>query len=108
MAVNLNKTTMATAIKSGYDKRLMERALPRLIHSRWGRKAILSKWGDWEIRAYGKLSAVSSALGEGSTPGEQSAPAISTIVLNPSYFGAWIGFSDQVDLEAFDPIHAPK
>jgi len=50
MATNLNKTTMATAIKSGYDKRLLERALPRLIHSRWGRKAVLSHWGDWEIR----------------------------------------------------------
>lgn len=87
MAVNVNKTTMASAIKTGYDKRLLERALPRLIHSRWAKKAVLSKWGDWEIRKYGALSIVSSALGEASTPGEQDAPSISTISLDPSYYG---------------------
>jgi N4-gp56 family major capsid protein len=104
MAVNLNKTTMADAIKTGYDTRLLERALPRLIHSRWARKATISKFGDWEIRKYGSLSAVTSPLGESSTPGEQSAPSISTVTLDPSYYGAWIGYGDEVDLEAFDPI----
>ena len=53
---------------------------------------------------YAGLSVISSALGEGSTPGEQSAPVISTVVLNPSYYGAWIGNSEIVELEAFDSL----
>jgi len=87
MATNVNKTTMASAIKTGYDRRLQERALPRLIHSRWARKATISKWGDWEIRKYSALSVISSPLSEASTPGEQSAPSISTVTLEPLYYG---------------------
>jgi len=104
MAYNVNATNMADAIKVMYEKRLLSRALPRLVHGRWGRPATLNKFGSMEIRKYSALSVISSTLGEGSTPSEQSAPSISTVTLDPNWYGAWIGITDQVQLESMDPL----
>jgi len=104
MAYNVNATNMADAIKVMYEKRLLSRALPRLVHGRWGRPATLNKFGSMEIRKYSALSAISSTLAEGTTPTEQSAPSISTVTLDPNWYGAWIGITDQVQLESMDPL----
>ena len=82
----------------------MTRALPRLIHGRWGLKARLNKMGAYELRKYGALSAVTSALTEGATPSEQSAISLTLVTITPSFYGAWIGWTDEIDMTAFDPI----
>ena len=104
MAVNINKTTMADQIFTMYEKRLLPRALPRLVHGKWGREAVWDKYGDYSLRRFSSFSAVTSALGEGATPGETSEPTITTITLDPSYYGAYVKLTDEVQVESFDPI----
>ncbi len=101
---NLNQTTMADAIKTQYERRLLTRALPRLVHGRWSMPARLGKNGSYELRKYGSLSAVTSALTEGTTPGEQSAPSLTLTTITPLFYGAWIGHSDELEMTVFDPL----
>ncbi len=46
----LTQTTMSDAIKTQYERRLLTRALPRLVHGRWGTTARLNKYGSYELR----------------------------------------------------------
>jgi N4-gp56 family major capsid protein len=50
------------------------------------------------------MSAVTTALTEGTTPGESSAPTISTVTMTPSIYGAYVVYTDEVDMEAMDPV----
>jgi len=101
---NVNKLTMADAIKTKYERRLLTRALPRLIHGRFGMKARINKYGSYELRKYGGLSAITSSLTEGATPTEQSAPSLTLTTITPAYYGAWLGYDDELEMEDFDPL----
>lgn len=101
---NLTGTSLAAAIKSQYERRLLVRAVPRLVHGRWGTRARLNNFGSLEWRRYGSLSAVTTALTEGTTPGEQAAPSLTQIVATPAWYGAFIGHTDLIDMESFDPM----
>jgi N4-gp56 family major capsid protein len=101
---NNTQTTLANAIKTQYEKRLLTRALPRLVHGRWGLRARLNKTGAYELRKYGALSAITSALTEGTTPAEQSAISLTLVTLTPSFYGAWLGHTDELEMTVFDPI----
>lgn len=102
----LTTSTMSTGVKTMYEKRLLMRALPRLLHGRWAKHATLNKFGDLELRKYSGMSAVTSPLSEGSTPGAQAAPTISTVTLDPAYYGAYVIVTDQLEMEQFDNIIA--
>jgi N4-gp56 family major capsid protein len=101
---NLTQTTMADAIKTMYERRLLTRALPRLVHGRWSMPARLNKNGSYELRKYGSLSAVTSALTEGTTPVEQSAPSLTLTTITPLFYGSWIGHTDEIEMTVFDPL----
>jgi N4-gp56 family major capsid protein len=101
---NNTQSTLADGIKTQYERRLLTRALPRLIHGRWGMQARLNKVGAYELRKYGALSAVTSALTEGTTPSEQSAISLTLVTITPSFYGAWLGYTDELEMTAFDPI----
>lgn len=101
---NVNQTTMADGIKTMYERRLMVRALPRLVHGRWGKLATLNAFGSYELRKYGSLPVISSALTEGTTPAEQAAPSLTTLTITPLFYGSWLGYSDELNMTAFDPI----
>jgi hypothetical protein len=47
---NINQTSMSDAIKTQYERRLLTRALPRLVHGRFGTDARLNKFGSYELR----------------------------------------------------------
>jgi len=100
----LTQTALSGAIKSMYEKRLLVRAVPRMVHGRWGVKARLNGFGSYEWRRYESLSAVTSALTEGTTPSEQSAPTLTQVTATPLFYGAWIGLSDELDMTSYDPI----
>lgn len=100
----INTSTMSDAIKTMYEKRLLTRAIPRYVHGRWAMKARISKYGAYELRKYGSLSATTTALTEGVTPAETAAPAPTLITMTPAFYGAWMGFSEIVDLENYDPL----
>lgn len=101
---SLNTTTLADSIKVQYEKRLLVRALPRMPHTKFGNRATLGKFGSYEVRKYGGLSAVTTTLTEGTTPVEQSGPTITTITMTPSYYGAFIAYTDLVEMETYDPF----
>jgi len=100
----INTTSMTASIKSGYDRRLLMRALPRLIHGRWGRTATFKGFKDWEIRRFESLNAATTSLSEGVTPSEHAAPNISTYTLTPEWYGAWVSHTDKLEVQQFDPI----
>lgn len=101
---NLNTVTLADNIKTEYERRLLTRALPRLVHGRWSMQARLNKYGSYELRKYGSLSAVTTPLTEGATPSEQAAPSLTLTTITPTHYGAWLGITDLVEMESFDPI----
>jgi len=100
---NLNVVNFADAIRIQYENRLLTRAIPRLIHGRWLTMARLNKAGSYELRKYSGLAAISATLASGLTPAEQAAPGLSLTTISPAFYGAWIGYTDQFDLEIFDP-----
>jgi hypothetical protein len=65
---NMTLTAFADAVKVQYETRLLTRALPRLVHGKFGSKATISKHGSKELRKYGSMSVISSSLQEGVTP----------------------------------------
>jgi N4-gp56 family major capsid protein len=101
---NITQTSNANAVKTFYEKQLLMRAHPRLIHGRFGRKATISKFGSLEWRRYAGLSAVTSALTEGTTPTEESAPSITLVTATPLFYGSWIGFTDEIDITSIDNV----
>lgn len=101
---NNTQSSLSDAIKTQYERRLLTRALPRLVHGRWGMEARLNKMGSYELRKYGALSAVTSALTEGTTPSEQAAISLTLVTITPSFYGAWLGYTDELDMTVFDPI----
>lgn len=101
---NINPTTMASAIKLAYERRLLTRAIPRYVHGRWAMKARITKFGSWEVRRYGSMGAMTTPLASGTTPAQQTAPTITPLTMTPTFYGSWLGFTDDVELMAFDPI----
>src|SRR5690554_2353553 len=100
MAEN-TRSTLSDVIKTQYERRLLTRALPRLVHGRWAMKARLNKMGSYEVRKYGALSPITSSLTEGATPAEQSAISVTLITISPSFYGAWLGTTDELEMQAF-------
>lgn len=78
----------SNAIKTEYERRLLIRALPRLVHGRWAMPARLSGYGSYELRRYESLSANTTPLAqEGVTPDEEGAPDLTLITITPVYYG---------------------
>jgi N4-gp56 family major capsid protein len=102
--MNANTVNFSGAIKTQFERRLLSRALSRLVHGKWGMKATLSQYGTLEWRRYESLSAMTTALTQGVTPDEQSAPTLTQITSTPLWYGAWLGFTDQMKVTSFDPV----
>lgn len=101
---NITQAAMSDDIKTKYEMRLQLRALPRLLHGRWGKMASINKFGSYELRKFGGLAAISAALTEGTTPSEQSAMTLTLTTITPLFYGAWIGLTDEIEMTAFDPL----
>lgn len=43
-------TTLADAVKTLYERKLLTRAQPRLVYTRWAEKPILTNYGSLEWR----------------------------------------------------------
>ena len=98
-----NTTNLSNAIKTLYERRLLTRALPRLIHGRFGQQARWKGYGSYEVRRWESLDLVTGTLAEGNDPAENAAPTITVITITPSWYGAYVEYTDQLDLTNFDP-----
>lgn len=98
-----NTSNLSDAIKTLYERRLLTRALPRLIHGRFGQQARWKGYGDYEVRRWESLDLVSQSLAEGNDPPENAVPTITVITITPSWYGSFIEYTDQLVLTNFDP-----
>lgn len=101
---NANTTTYSDTVKTMYERRLLVRALPRLIHHKGAMNATWKGFGSYEYRKFSSLSAVTSTLTEGTTPDEGSAPSLTTYTITPSWYGSWIKYTDKLNVTEFDPV----
>ena len=98
-----NTTNLSDAIKTLYERRLLTRALPRLIHGRFGQQARWKGYGSYEVRRWESLDLVTGTLAEGNDPSENASPSITVITITPSWYGAYVEYTDQLTLTNFDP-----
>lgn len=98
-----NTSNLSNTIKTMYERRLLARALPRLVHGKFGQVARWKGYGSYEVRRWESLGLVSVPLSEGNTPAEHAAPSITIITMTPVWYGAWIEYTDKLTLTNFDP-----
>jgi len=104
MATNANTTSLSDTVKTYYEKRLLTRALPRLVHNKGSMQAQWNGYGTYEYRKFGSMSAVTTALSEGVTPTEATIPTLSTYTITPSWYGSWLRYTDKLSVTEFDPV----
>ena len=101
---SLQTGNFSDALKTMYEKRLLTRAQPRLVHGRWARIARFVGYKDYELRKYAALAIADTPLSEGVTPDEFDEPGLSTITITPVWYGTWLRYTELLDLTNFDPI----
>ena len=88
-----------------YDKSLLKRLLPELVHAQFGQKRPIPKAGGKTInfRKFSTLAAATVALTEGATPAGNSL-TVTAITATVGQYGDFVEISDVLDLTAIDPI----
>jgi len=95
---------LSTEVKTLYERRLLSRALPRLLHTRFAEAPIaISGMGNLEWRKFPSMSANTTALVEGVTPSPSSV-SVTSVTATPLWYGSFIRHSDQLQFTAFDPV----
>jgi len=92
-------------MKVYYDRRLLARALPELVHARFGQRRGIPKRGGKtvEFRKFATLGVSKTPLTEGTPPAGQSA-VVSSITATVEQYGDAIFFSDLVSTTTIDPL----
>ena len=103
---NTTRTQIPAEVNNFYDRTLLERALPALLHNRFAQvRDIPRKSGTNVIkfRKYGCLTAQTTALSEGVTPSgtQLSVTDITATVLR---YGDYVTLTDVVMSESIDPV----
>lgn len=96
---------LTSEMKVYYDRRLIARALPSLVHAKFAqRRGIPKRNGKTiEFRKFASLGVSKTALTEGTPPAGQSL-SVSAITATVEQYGDVIFFSDLVSTTTFDPI----
>lgn len=98
---------LSAEMKTYYDRQLLARALPNLIHSQFGQVRPLPEGTgkSIEFRRFSSLSTTGALtpITEGVTPGGNSLTA-SAVPASVNQYGDYITGSDLLDLTAIDPI----
>jgi len=100
----LTSSNLSDTVKTLYEKRLLNRAMPRLIHGKWSSQAKYRGFNAYEVRRWNGLGLVSTPLSEGITPNEQAQPTITVTTITPVWYGTWVKYTDKLDATAFDPF----
>lgn len=98
--------TIAREVSNFYDRALLERALPSLVHTRFAQVRDIPRNSGTNVikfRRYGSLSANTTALTEGVTPtGNQL--SVTDILATVLQYGDYVTLTDIVQMETYDPI----
>jgi len=98
-------STLGVALQSYYDRELLERALPNLVHARYGIQKEIPPRSSATIifRKLNPLALATTALTEGTAPAKVTT-TFSSVSVAVSQYGQYTDFSDLVDVIAFDPV----
>ena len=93
------------AVNNFYDKRLLRKAIPLLLHTKWAqvRDIPRNNTNVIKFRKYTLLTAATDALTEGTTP-TGSSLAITDITATVLQYGDYVTLSDILVLTTLDPV----
>lgn len=98
--------TIAREVSNFYDRALLERAIPSLVHTRFAQVRDIPRNSGTNVikfRRYGSLTANTTALTEGVTPAG-TALSVSDILATVLQYGDYVTLTDVVQMETYDPI----
>ena len=100
------RTEIPAEVSTWYDRVLLDRATPSLLHNRYAQIKDLPRNAGTAVitfRRYGVLSAATTALTEGVTPAGQQ---LSTTELTATalQYGDYVTVTDIVDMQSIDPV----
>lgn len=100
-------SSLSVEMKDFYSDRLLMRAVPNLIHGRWGQPAILNQntGNRFEWRKFGALNVTTTELTEGQTPASDNA-SVTQVFAEPLWYGAYLVHTDELEYTSFDNIVA--
>lgn len=98
---------MTVELKEFYDRKLLERALPNLIHTKFGQTRNIPKGSgkSIEIRKMERITINTTALAEGSAP-DATVATFSKVECTISQYGMYSQLTDLVQLQSYDPVLA--
>ena len=98
---------MTVELKQTYDRLLLMRALPNMVHAQWGLKRNIPARGgkSIEFRRMERIVGTTGALTEG-TPGVEINATFSNVAATISQYGQYAKISDLLETQAFDPVVA--
>jgi N4-gp56 family major capsid protein len=105
MTVLSTDATLSSEMKTYYDRRLIARALPTLLFSKFAQRRSIPKHGGKtiEFRKFASLGVSKTALTEGTPPSGQSL-TVTAITATVDQYGDGVKFSDIVRTTTIDPI----
>jgi N4-gp56 family major capsid protein len=103
---NTTRTDIPAEVSNTYDRNLLMRAVPLLVHTKYGQvRDIPSNAGSDTVkfRRYTNLTAATTALSEGITPAGSSL-SVTSITAQVQYYGDFVTLTDKLQYETEDPI----
>lgn len=103
---NTTRTEIPEEVNNFYDRALLERALPYLVHNKFAQVRDIPKNGGTNVikfRRYGSLTANTTALSEGVTPAG-TALSVTDVTATALQYGDYVTLTDIVLMETYDPI----
>lgn len=100
------RTEIPQEVNNFYDRVLLERALPALVHTRFAQVRDIPRNSGTNVikfRRYGSLTANTTALTEGVTPTGTSL-SVTDITATVLQYGDYVTLTDVVEYETYDPI----
>jgi N4-gp56 family major capsid protein len=99
------QSSLSPTMQTYYDKKLLARLLPSLVHLKFAQKKPLPKNGGKTInfRRFSPLAHATTPLTEGVTPAGNSL-TITETTATVNQYGDFIELSDVLDLTAIDPV----
>lgn len=101
-----NTTTgIVTHVRSFYDRQMLEKAKPHLVHTWFGQiRDIPQNASDTiKFRRYGLLNAATTALTEGTTPAGSSL-SVTDLSATAAQYGDFVTLTDELETETEDPL----
>jgi len=102
---NTTTSEVTHAINNFYDRRLLMKAVPLFVHTRWAQVRDIPKNNTniIKFRRYTLLSAATTALSEGVTP-SGSQLSITDVTATIAYYGDYVTLTDVLLTETLDPV----